>query len=313
MTHFKCGGVTLGVGFHHNLGDGMSALHFINSWADMTRGIPIKNPPFIDRTVLGARVNKEAFPTFDHIEYDPPLSLKNNEAQLAHKPTTKGSVASFAAASVATLKLSLDQINTLKAKVRKDQEHDEHKSNTRYSTYEILAAHVWRCTCKARGLGDDQECKLYVNVDGRSRLNPPLPSGYFGNVLFFTTPIALSGDIISKPLIYTAEKIHEAIKRVDDKYLRSALAYLEHKDPTTIKHGTETYTSPGFKLNSWMRLPIYDSDFGWGRPISMTRTKINYEGKAYFVPSPTNDGSASLVISLEPHQMEIFKECFYDF
>lgn len=310
MTHFKCGGVTLGVGFHHNLADGMSALHFINSWADVTRGIPIKNLPFIDRTVLGARVKKGDSPTFNHIEYGPPLSLRNDGAQLAHRPTN-GSASS--AASVATLKLSLDQINTLKAKVRKDQDQDEHKSNIRYSTYEILAAHVWRCTSKARGLSDGQECKLYINVDGRSRLNPPLPSGYFGNVLFFTTPVALSGDMISKPLIFTVKKIHEAIKQMDDKYLRSALAYLEHNDPTTIKHGAQTYRSPGFKLNSWMRLPIYDADFGWGRPISMTRTKINYEGKAYFVPSPANDGSASVVISLEPHQMEFFKDCFYDF
>ncbi|VAI47319.1 unnamed protein product [Triticum turgidum subsp. durum] len=55
VTHFKCGGVALGIGMQHHVADGFSGLHFINSWADLCRGVPIAVMPFIDRTLLRAR------------------------------------------------------------------------------------------------------------------------------------------------------------------------------------------------------------------------------------------------------------------
>lgn len=91
----------------------------------------------------------------------------------------------------------------------------------------MLAGHVWRSTCMARGLAHDQETKLYIATDGRSRLRPSLPPGYFGNVIFTTTPIAVAGDIQSKPIWYAASKLHDALARMDNDYLRSALDYLE--------------------------------------------------------------------------------------
>ncbi|KAH9806337.1 Shikimate O-hydroxycinnamoyltransferase [Citrus sinensis] len=188
VTYFKCGGACLGVGFHHTLADGTSTLHFIDTWADMARGFPMTSTPLIDRTIVRARVPPS--PSFHHTEYDPPLSM-NNPTQI------KEFKSSPVPTSVATLKLSLDQINTLKASVKKDHLG----TDINYSTYEVLAAHIWRCMCRARKLPSTQASKFYISMSGRSRLNPPIPSTYFGNVIFFTTPIALSGDIQSEQLI----------------------------------------------------------------------------------------------------------------
>ncbi|KAJ6734324.1 N-BENZOYLTRANSFERASE PROTEIN putative-RELATED [Salix purpurea] len=55
VTSFKCGGVCLGVGWHHTLADGTGALHFINSWATLARGLSITIPPLLDRTILRGR------------------------------------------------------------------------------------------------------------------------------------------------------------------------------------------------------------------------------------------------------------------
>ncbi|PWA54832.1 hydroxycinnamoyl-CoA:quinate hydroxycinnamoyltransferase [Artemisia annua] len=51
------------------------------------------------------------------------------------------------------LRLTLDQINELKSKAKGD-------GTMHHSTYEILAAHLWRCASKARGLAHDQPTKL---------------------------------------------------------------------------------------------------------------------------------------------------------
>ncbi|KAI8018581.1 Shikimate O-hydroxycinnamoyltransferase [Camellia lanceoleosa] len=107
-------------------------------------------------------------------------------------------------------------------------------------------------------------------TDGRSRLHPPLPPGYFGNVLFTATSITLSGDVKSQPLKYTVENLQDALTRMDNDYLRSAMDYLAlQPDPTALIRGAHTFQCPNLNVVSWIRLPIHDADFGWGRPIHM--------------------------------------------
>ncbi|KAG6421461.1 hypothetical protein SASPL_118014 [Salvia splendens] len=107
--------------------------------------------------------------------------------------------------------------------------------------------------------------KLYTAVEGRSRLQPPLPPSYFGNVIFNATPVALAGDLESKPLCFGASKIHNALAQMDDHYLRSDLDYLEiQHDLTQLVRGPHTYRCPNLGITSWVRLPVHDADFGWG-------------------------------------------------
>ncbi|XP_042488790.1 shikimate O-hydroxycinnamoyltransferase-like [Macadamia integrifolia] len=284
----------------HRVADGMSGLHFINTWADMARGFQVTIPPIIDRALLRAR--NTLTPAFHHIEYQPPPTMKTplqiTNSQLGPLGTT----------SEAAFKITSEQLNILKAKSK------EGGNTINYSSYEMLAGHVWRCVCKARGLPDDQETKMYIATDGRSRLQPPLPAGYFGNVIFNATPITTSGDLTNNLLTYAACKIHEALMRMDDEYMRSALDYLESQpDLTALVRGAHTFRCPNLGITSWAKLPIHDADFGWGKPIFMGPGGIAYEGLAYVLPSPTNDGTLSLAISLESEHMKVFKKLFYEF
>lgn len=298
VTYFKCGGVSLGCGVHHTLSDGVSSLHFINTWSDIARGLSIAIPPFIDRTLLRAR--HPPSPVFDHVEYHPPPSMnapvQNTNSQSSPK-----------AVSTAILKLTLDQLNELKAKTKNDGNTREH------SSYVTLAAHLWRCACKARGLSDDQLTKLYVATDGRFRLSPTLPPGYLGNVVFTATPVAKSSEITSQPLSTSAKKIHNALAKMDNEYLRSALDYLESQpDLGALIRGPNYFACPNLNINSWTRLPIYDADFGWGRPIFMGPASILYEGTIYVIPSPDNDRSVLLALCLDADHMPLFEKYLYE-
>ncbi|XVF65887.1 hypothetical protein PTKIN_Ptkin09bG0287100 [Pterospermum kingtungense] len=298
VTTFKCGGVCLGVGFQHTLGDAASAFHFINSWADTARGLSPSTAPFMDRTLLRARVPPT--PTSHHVEYDPPPSMLASESQ--SNDLIRPSIVSI-------FNLTADQLNTLKAKP-----NIENADTTRYSTYSVLTAHLWRCVSKARGLSDDQPTKLYVPIDGRSRLNPPLPSGYFGNVIFHATPIATAGDLQSEPFTNTIKRIHELVlKQVNDEYLRSAVDHIEKvPDQNTLVRGSNTFRCPNLVVTGLMRLPIYDADFGWGCPIFMGPADVEQEGKIFVLPSPINDGSLSLVSRLETSHMKLFEKFLYE-
>ncbi|KAL9996701.1 putative quinate O-hydroxycinnamoyltransferase [Helianthus debilis subsp. tardiflorus] len=293
VTYFKCGGVSLGVGMQHHAADGASGLHFINAWSDMARGLDITLPPFIDRTLLKARDPPQ--PVFEHVEYQPAPPMKS----LPEVETDKTVVSIF--------KLTRDQLNALKAKSKEDG------NAINYSSYEMLSGHVWRSVCKARGLIDDQDTKLYIATDGRARLQPALPSGYFGNVIFTTTPVAVAGELQSKPTWYAAGKIHEALAKMNNDYLKSALDYLElQSDLKALVRGAHTFKCPNLGITSWARLPIHDADFGWGRPIFMGPGGIAYEGLSFVLPSPINDGSLSIAISLQAQHMKLFSNYLYD-
>ena len=148
------------------------------------------SPPLIDRTLLRCRDPPK--PKFEHIEFHPPLTMNTTSI---HNPTQQQSNC------FEILKITTRLHDTLKTMVNTAD------GKTNYSTYLILTAHIWRCMSKARGLADDQATKLIIGVDGRARLNPPVPQKYFGNTVFFTTPIALCGELLSETLGHTIERI----------------------------------------------------------------------------------------------------------
>nr|XP_043621714.1 shikimate O-hydroxycinnamoyltransferase-like [Erigeron canadensis] len=289
VTHFKCGGVALGCGLLHTISDGLSAIHFINTWSEVARGVPITTHPFIDRTLL--RNREPPAPTHDHIEYQPPPSL------ITQSSPSK--------CSTTILKLTRDQLDTLKAKTKRDNEHIP-------STYEVLAAHIWQCVCKARRLPDDQLTKLHTATDGRSRLIPRIPPGFLGNVIFTMAVVAKSGDVKSKSLSQVTEMIHNALNKMNNDYMRSAIDYLAvQPDLTSLVRGPGYFASPNLNVNSWTRLPAYDADFGWGRPVFMGPACILHGGTIFILPSPKKDGSVSLAVSLDANEQPLFKKLLY--
>ncbi|CAI0394617.1 unnamed protein product [Linum tenue] len=280
VTRFKCGGICLGIGIHHALADGESSVSFINTWADMARGLPVEATLFWDRTILRAR--RPVTPEFHHVEYDPDPTMMITDNN-PPKP----------AATVAILKITAEQLNTLK---------DRAMARSRYSTYEILTSHIWRCAIKARGLVNEQPTKLHISLDGRSRLSPPLPAA-----------VALAGELASEPLPRTLERIQQALSRMDDEYLRSAIDYLE--DPNNPEGIIQVQThcrSPNLWVVSWMRFPFKTADFGWGSSTLFHVADIS-EGMGILLPRNPADGSLSLAICLESDVMEGFKKMFYEF
>ncbi|KAI3870095.1 hypothetical protein MKW92_026695 [Papaver armeniacum] len=260
-----CGGVCLSTSTSHIVVGGVCGFNFINAWSDLCRGVnDMKSVPFFDRTVLRAR--DPPVVSFPHIEYNKPTSMNIS-------PLSKPKIA------VAKLNISAMQASLLKSKCNKGE--------FRFSTYEVIAGHIWRCACKARELKDDQETVISIPLDCRSRSSPPLPD-------------AISGDIVSKPLSYAVNIIHQTIKTLgNNEYLRSALDYLElHPDFSIFKGGGPQ--SCNIRNVSWLGMPIYGADFGWGKPLYVGLGTVGLAGLSLLAPNPPgSDDGFSLIISLE--------------
>ncbi|KAI3876694.1 hypothetical protein MKX03_034203 [Papaver bracteatum] len=292
VTHFKCGGVCLCTSMSHMVADGVSGLNFINTWSDLCRGVKdIKSVPFFDRTILRAR--DPPVVSFPHIEHKRPSINVPSTSPLSNSKI-----------AVAKLNISTMQANQLKSKCN--------KGYSRFSTYEVISGHLWRCLCKARELKDDQKTALSITLDGRSRLSPPIPDGFLGNAIFTLTPTAISGDIVSKPLSYAVNLIHDTIMNSgNNEYFRSALDFLElHPDISTLIKGPLASTGCNINSATW----VGQADFGWGEPFYVGPGIQRSVGRFTLLPNPLgSDGGLSLIIPLESdYHMNLFKEYFYD-
>lgn len=298
VTRFKCGGVCVGVALEHILADGTSWLRFINAWSDIARGHNyVKIPLFLDRRAMSSSPNDPPRPKFTHIEYEAPPEMKSYE----HDDAASGKLI------YKKLKLSRNQMNALKAKCKDGDGH------VRYTTFEVLVGHVWRCSIMTWRLPKDQETKLRIPVSGRTRLQEaPLPQGYFGNCIFYATSIVKAGELCSNPIKFSVNKVHEAIARMDNEYLRSAINFLnQQRDLSIVSSNLSNLKCPNLEIINWARLPYFEADFGWGRPVYVGRGDVPPVGRSHLLP--TDDGSILYGVTFPERQMELFEKLFYGF
>ncbi|KFK40283.1 hypothetical protein AALP_AA3G354800 [Arabis alpina] len=311
LTKFKCGGLSLGVNLSHAVVDGLSALHFLSEWGRIARSEAIETVPFLDRKILWAGEPLPPFaspPRFDHKEFEqPPLLLgeKDNVEERKKKTT------------VAMLKLSKSQLEKLKSIVNTSKYADPARGFTRYET---VTGHVWRCACKARGHSPEQPTAIGICVDIRNRMQPPLPRGYFGNATLDVVAASTSGELISNELGFAAEKISKAIKNVTNEYVMIGIEYLKNQDDLKkfqdlhALGSTEGpfYGNPNLGLVSWLTLPMYGLDFGWGKEVYMGPGTHDFDGDSLLLTDQNEDGSVILATCLQVAHMEAFKKHFYE-
>ncbi|PON33415.1 Transferase [Parasponia andersonii] len=315
LTRFACGGISLGLTISHAVVDGPSALHFFFGWAGLTRGEPLSVVPFLDRKVLRAGEPHARPPTLlDHSNLDSlPLLLGESDTREERKKEI----------TPAFLTLTKEQLQKLKKIANAGQD-----SETRpYSRYEMLAGHVWRCTCKARKHRSEQPTALAVCVDVRSRIEPPLPSAYFGNASFDVIATSSSGELVSKPLGYASSRIREAIEKVTNEYIWSSIEFLKNQrdlsmlqdlhapgESTGTDHEELFYGNPNLGVVSWLRLPLYGLDFGWGKEVDMSlgAHDTDFDGDFVLLQNPgSDDGSLIVSLRLQVPHMDSFKKHFY--
>ncbi|KAJ7971910.1 Shikimate O-hydroxycinnamoyl transferase [Quillaja saponaria] len=301
LTSFLCGSLTLGVAISRAVVDGSSGMRFVNSWAKLARGEKLDSSimPVYDRDLLKSS-KQHTTPHFDHVEFHPPPSwISCSETETKTEQT-----------SVAVLKISKNQIEKLKKEANG-------VLGNKNSTFEVISGHLWRSVCKARYVGSNngyQPTRLTNLVNCRKRVKPPIPDVYFGNAVFHTvTPTCQFKDIVEKPLSYTVSKISEAIGKMKEEYVRSALDYIANqKDMNLLRTSFHSSTeNPNLFVVSWMNFPNNDTDFGWGNPIYMGPGNINSGGKVFVMKNGVEDGSLIIAICLKATHINAFKKFFY--
>ncbi|KAM6598727.1 uncharacterized acetyltransferase At3g50280 [Cannabis sativa] len=338
MGHFKpilavqvtelADGIFIGCSVNHSVMDGTSFWNFFNIFADVCRGakrITRPQPDFTrDSILISPAVLKlpEGGPkvTFNA---DAPLRERifsfSREAILklkdvTNKNSTKNVDCQLSAVEILG-KLSNDTFgqndnnngtkvtsiieNWLKTSVLTPT--DSTKTTIEISSFQSLCALLWRAVTRARKLPISKTTTFRMAVNCRHRLQPKLDPFYFGNAIQSVPTYASAGDVLSRDLRWCAEQMNTNLKAHDSGMVRRFVEEWE-SNPRCFPLGNPDGAS--ITMGSSPRFPMYDNDFGWGRPLAVRSGRANkFDGKISAFPGREGSGTVDLEVVLSPETM----------
>ncbi|KAH9328510.1 hypothetical protein KI387_000618 [Taxus chinensis] len=229
-------------------------MEFMMNFSYVARGQGVITHPLPDRTCLKARDVPEI--KYEHLEAmklsDIPEEMRNSFTTVDVVDSDVSSVSLSPDYSYKVFPFTIDKLERLKKKAMDDG------NLKKCSSFDAIAALVWQARTKAIDMPPDQPSKMFFAVDIRSKMDPPLPKGFAGNVVFCAYCIEPAGAVKEKPLSFCAEKVQEGISRVTDDYVRSSMDF------------SETYKSipalpGGIFLSAWWKIPFHLADFGYNK------------------------------------------------
>ncbi|GJN01426.1 hypothetical protein PR202_ga18692 [Eleusine coracana subsp. coracana] len=312
VTRFACGSMVIGFTTQHIVADGRATNNFFLAWSQATRGVPLHPVPVHDRDdACFFSPRHPPMVEFQHrgVEFIKPSCNKHSTSS-----SSDDDVDRHADGEVVIQKVHFTREFISKLKSQAGAQQQQHRP---YSTLQCVVGHLWRCMTTARGLDARRPTSVAIAVDGRARMSPPVPEGYAGNVVLWARPTAKAGDLVARPLQHAVELIHREVARVNDRYFKSFLDFacsgaVEEEGLVPAADASEMVLSPDVEVDSWLRIPFYDLDFGGGRPFFFMPSYLPVEGLLILLPSFVGDGSVDAYVPLFSRDMDTFKNCCYN-
>ncbi|XP_062112597.1 stemmadenine O-acetyltransferase-like [Humulus lupulus] len=292
LNVFDRGGVALGICISHQIADALSCIFFIKTWMAMARGEAnhIAHPEF---------VSAKLFPPLDDPNYDPKIGI-------TREVISKRFV--FEASTIETIRSKYEQ------KTRMEGER-------RPSRVEALSAFIWSRFLAATSCDDDDErCataeKVYAvvhPVNLRRKLDPPLPDHSFGN-LYRSSIVLLPSTSLSSSEeedcgYEVMKQIRGGFKKMDVDYLRKVQEGEDEGLQHLMKYAEELFMKGGqlisFSFTSLCRFPIYDADFGWGKPAWVSSASLTFDNLVAFMDTRTGNGIEAYVSLKEENMVKL--------
>lgn len=294
---FSCGGIVLGIKMNHVLSDGFSIFMFVKTWASIARGS-----------------NNFPHPYFDTWKVFPPvlrqkIAKKDVNAKIAnHNPD-------LIVKDVPVTKLFLfsgTKLFDLRSKV--------FTSNSRMpSIAMVLSAFIWSriiVSCyQCSGIDENipHEIFLAVNLHGKVGLpndhHHHHQSYYFGNMgvnAIAKSTMKVNDDNETLWLGEMVRVMYESIEKVrSDMFIRDIqqgkndLRYLV--EPFERQRKGEVVI---FGLSNLISLPVYEADFGWGKPVWVTTMSLS---KNIVFLTPAGPSSKDIVASISLSKEDMAK------
>ncbi|KAG7559271.1 Transferase [Arabidopsis thaliana x Arabidopsis arenosa] len=294
ITLFPNQGFSIGVAGHHAVMDGKTSSMFIKAWAHTCKhqlvniaSLPDILTPSYDRSLI------KDLTGLDEKIIQMVRSLKGNKTNIR-------SLTPFPARELGddvvltTLVLSCDDIKKLREQVKNVS------PSLHLSTFVIAYAYAWTCFVKARGGSGERSVSLLFVGDFRERLDPKLPATYFGNCMFPVGSYNRKAVEFTeeKGLVTAAEILSDLVKGLSSRKIEEIVKELA--DSFDFQKGSTQFGT----IAGSTRLGIYESDFGWGRPVKVDVVSID-QGEAFSMAERRDEsGGVEIGMCLKKTEMD---------
>ncbi|KAK6154102.1 hypothetical protein DH2020_013741 [Rehmannia glutinosa] len=257
-------------------------VQFMSAVGELSRAESPSIPPVWERHLLNAR--------------DPPhVSFTHHEYDIV--PDTKGTLAPVDDMVYRSFFFGPAEISTLRSRLP--------PHFRRCTTFELLTACIWRCHNRYFS-GPDEVVRVICIVNSRTLFNPPLPEGYYGNVLASPVAISTAEELSKNPLHYAVELIRKTKSKVTEEYMKSVADLM-------VSRGRPNFAvARTYLVSSLMHMGFEEVDYGWGKPVYGGAAKVGnspiLDFESCYVPLKNNKGENGIVVPiwLRVKAMEVF-------
>ncbi|XP_027173167.1 BAHD acyltransferase DCR [Coffea eugenioides] len=296
------GGLFIGCTMNHAVVDGTSFWNFFNAFAEACKGAKrtSKSPNFCRETVFTS-------PAVLQLPAGGPSATFSGEEPLREK------IFHFSREAVLQLKLRTNKTCKMGSWVAGDGEKGGGRTNGKVtrkslkpatdeiSSFQSLCAQLWRSVTRARNLDGNRRTTFRMAVNCRHRLEPRVDPLYFGNLIQSIPTVACVEELLGNDLSWGADRLHRNVLAHDDSTVRRGVEEWE-SNPRLFPLGN--FDGAMITMGSSPRFPMYDNDFGWGRPIAVRSGRANkFDGKISAFPGREGNGSVDLEVVLAPETM----------
>ncbi|CAL2250027.1 unnamed protein product [Prunus armeniaca] len=301
ITHFPNRGFSIGTSMHHAVLDGKSSTLFFKSWAHLCKHggfsasssnqLPDQLKPFYGKMVINDRAGLE------------PIFL--NQFLNSDRPNNRSLMCTIFRAPLppdfvrGTFEFTSTKIEALRHLVIKKKQ--QQYQSLHLSTFSLTCAYAWVCLAKTEEIEGDKIVMIF-SVDCRSRLDPPLPSNYFGNCLAGRAVVAERKGLLGEDgLVLAVNAITEVIKGLDKGLLNGAENWI-----STLYRDMQSTDVRVLTIVGSNRFQLYDTDFGWGRPKRTEVASIDKSGPISLSDSKNGGGGVEIGLVLKKQYMDAF-------
>ncbi|XP_019198383.1 PREDICTED: vinorine synthase-like [Ipomoea nil] len=269
VNYFLDGGIAVGVCVSHKIADALSMVNFVNAWA------------LIAREGDAAEILPPNFGLVPSLFPPTTMDLTGSEFSATLGVATRE--------KVVTRRVVFNKENLAALKKSAEAESSRVGDPT---CVEAVSAFLWKhfreASRKKFQHGSVKKTfRATHNVNLRARMNPPLPDVTFGNLwsLANTTETSPEDD----DLVF---QLRTSIREINAEYveaLQNGKGQSEH-----LRKLHECYRGEGeaefLEFTSLCRFPIYEVDFGWGRPVWACITNLLYKNIIILMSTKCGDG-----------------------
>ncbi|XP_038688602.1 tabersonine-19-hydroxy-O-acetyltransferase-like [Tripterygium wilfordii] len=275
VNFFECSGMAIGACLVHKIADATTFSIFIKTWASIAlESDEVAHPELFAGATL--------FPPVDY-------ELPSNANALIQDESCVCKRFFFTASN----------IDALKAKIASS-------SVQQPTRVEAVTALIWKSAITAsRSMGGTFSipslCVHGVNL--RKRLSTPLLEYSVGNILSVITAKFSETEIELQSLILKLRKELKELKVSPEKIFCD---FNEMMEARSSRGESSTHIVDAYIFSSWCRMPIYKTDFGWGKPtwVSLFNTKIS---NSIVLMDAREGGGIEAWVTLCEEKMAIFE------